>query len=78
MNTYKEEVRYLLKKFVDTYERATGQRIIRNNNPKNYEDVTRLLGSISTELPNTAQQLNHGTHPTQTRRRQTIPTGSMT
>jgi len=63
IKTGKEEIGYLLEKVIDTYERTTGQRIIRNTNPKNYEDIARLLSSISNELPNTAQQLNHDAYP---------------
>lgn len=59
IKTGKEEIRYLLDKVIDTYERATGRRVARNTNPKNYEDVARLLSSISNELPNTTQQLDH-------------------
>ncbi len=59
IKTGREEVGYLLEKVIDTHERATGQRIVRNTNPKNYEDIARLLSSISNELPNTAGQLNH-------------------
>ncbi|MCK8495359.1 hypothetical protein M0L20_26070 [Spirosoma sp. RP8] len=59
----KEEIGYLLEKVIDTYELATGQRIIRNTNPKNYEDIAKLLSSISNELPNTAGQLDHDSYP---------------
>lgn len=55
----KEEIGYLLEKVLDTYEQATDQRNARNTNPKNYEDIARLLSSISNELPNTARQLDH-------------------
>ena len=64
IKTGKEEVRYLLEKVIDTYEHATGQRVVRNTNPKNYEDIAKLLSSISNELPNTARQLNHDSYPT--------------
>lgn len=63
IKTGKEEVRYLLDKVIDTYEHATGQRIVRNTNPKNYEDIAKLLSSISNELPNTAGQLDHDSYP---------------
>lgn len=63
IKTGKEEIGYLLAKVIDTYEYATGQRIVRNTNPKNYEDIAKLLSSISNELPNTSQQLNHDTYP---------------
>ncbi|MFD2936178.1 hypothetical protein [Spirosoma flavum] len=63
IKTGKEEVGYLLGKVIDTYERATGQGVIRNTNPKNYEDIARLLSTISNELPNTAQPLNHDAYP---------------
>ncbi len=63
IKTGKEEVGYLLAKVIDTYERATGQRISRNTNPKNYEEIARLLSLISNELPNTAQALNHDSYP---------------
>ncbi|SOD89636.1 hypothetical protein [Spirosoma fluviale] len=63
IKTGKEEIGYLLEKVIDTYERATGQRIVRNTNPKNYEDIARLLSLISNELPNTAQQLGHDPYP---------------
>jgi len=63
IKTGKEEIGYLLEKVIDTYERTTGQRIIRNTNPKNYEDIARLLSSISNELPNTAPQLVHDPYP---------------
>ncbi|AKD53841.1 hypothetical protein [Spirosoma radiotolerans] len=63
IKTGKEEIGYLLEKVIDTHERTTGQRIIRNTNPKNYEDIARLLSSISNELPNTAQQLDHDLYP---------------
>jgi hypothetical protein len=59
IKTGKEEIGYLLEKVIDTYERATGQRTVRNTNPKNYEEIARLLSLISNELSNTAQQLNH-------------------
>ncbi len=63
LKTGKEEIGYLLEKVIDTYERATGQRIIRNTNPKNYDEIARLLSSISNELPNTAPQLDHDSYP---------------
>ena len=63
IKTGKEEVGYLLEKVMDTYERATGQRVVRNTSPKNYEEIAKLLSSISNELPNTAQQLNHDSYP---------------
>ena len=63
IKTGKEEIGYLLGKVLDTYERATGQQIVRNTNPKNYEDIARLLSSISNELPNTARQLDHDPYP---------------
>lgn len=63
IKTGKEEIRYLLEKVIETYERATEQQIVRNTNPKNYEDIARLLSSISNELPNTAQQLDHDPYP---------------
>ncbi|GAB3768500.1 hypothetical protein GCM10028818_03050 [Spirosoma horti] len=63
VKTGKEEIGYLLEKVIETYERTTGQRIIRNTNPKNYEDIARLLSSISNELPNTDQQLGHDAYP---------------
>ena len=63
IKTGKEEAGYLLEKVIDTYEQATGQRIVRNTNPKNYEDIARLLSSISNELPNTARQLDHDPYP---------------
>ena len=59
IKTGKEEIGYLLDKVIDTYERATDQRIVRNTNPKNYEDIARLLSTISNDLPNTAHPLNH-------------------
>jgi hypothetical protein len=59
IKTGKEEIGYLLEKVIDTYERTTNQRVVRNTNPKNYEDIARLLSSISNELPNTDRQLNH-------------------
>lgn len=63
IKTGKEESRYLLEKVINTYEGVSGQRIVRNTNPKNYEEIARLLSSISNELPNTAQQLNHDPYP---------------
>lgn len=63
IKTGKEEVGYLLEKVIDTYERTAGQQIIRNTNPKNYEAIARLLSSISNELPNTAQHLDHDPYP---------------
>ncbi|MDB5241772.1 MAG: hypothetical protein JWP57_2397 [Spirosoma sp.] len=63
IKTGKEEVGYLLEKVIDTYELSTGQRIIRNTNPKNYEEIAKLLSSISNELPNTDQQLAHEPYP---------------
>lgn len=63
IKTGKEEIGYLLEKVIDTYERAMDQRIVRNTNPKNYEDIARLLSSFSNELPNTALQLNHDPYP---------------
>lgn len=63
IKTGKEEIGYLLEKVFDTYERATGQRIVRNTNPKNYEEIAKLLSSISNELPNTALQLGHDPYP---------------
>ena len=63
IKTGKEEVGYLLEKVIDTYERTTDRRIVRNTNPKNYEGIARLLSSISNELPHTALQLNHDPYP---------------
>ncbi|ADB40130.1 hypothetical protein [Spirosoma linguale] len=63
IKTGKEEIGYLLEKVIDTYERSMGQRITRNTNPKNYEDIARLLSSISNNLPETAQQLVHDSYP---------------
>jgi hypothetical protein len=63
IKTGKEEVGYLLGKVIDTYERTTDQRIVRNTNPRNYEEIARLLSSISNELPTTARQLNHDPYP---------------
>ena len=63
IKTGKEEIGYLLEKVIDTYERATNQRVVRNTNPKNYEDIARLLSSISNELPNTALRLSHDLYP---------------
>ncbi|GAB3946765.1 hypothetical protein GCM10028805_17810 [Spirosoma harenae] len=59
----KEEITYLLGKVIDTYQLATGQQIIRNTSPKNYEDIAKLLSSISYELPNTAHTLKHASYP---------------
>lgn len=63
IKTGKEEIGYLLGKVINRYEQATGQQIVRNTNPKNYEDIARLLSSISNELPNTAHQLDHDPYP---------------
>ncbi|MCX6219103.1 hypothetical protein [Spirosoma sp.] len=62
IKTGKEEIGYLLEKVIDTYERSMGQRITRNTNPKNYEDIARLLSSISNKLSETAQQLVHDSY----------------
>ncbi|QHW00256.1 hypothetical protein [Spirosoma endbachense] len=59
IKTGKEEISYLLEKVIDAYQLATGQQIIRNTSPKNYEDIAKQLSSISHELPNTAQTLKH-------------------
>lgn len=63
LKTGKEEIAYLLEKVMDKYQLATGQRIVRNTNPKNYEEVAKVLSAISNELPNTAQQLDHAPYP---------------
>jgi hypothetical protein len=59
VKTKKEEVAYLLGKVIEQYEQSTGQRIVRNTNRKNYEDLARTLSEISNQLPYTAQQLDH-------------------
>ncbi|QDK77214.1 hypothetical protein EXU85_00840 [Spirosoma sp. KCTC 42546] len=63
LKTGKEEISYLLEKVMEKYQLATGQRIVRNTNPKNYEEVAKMLSNISNELPHTAQQLDHDLYP---------------
>ncbi|QMW02379.1 hypothetical protein [Spirosoma foliorum] len=63
LKTGKEEIAYLLEQVIEKYQLATGQRIVRNTNPKNYEEVAKTLSTISNELPNTAQQLGHDPYP---------------
>ncbi|WP_198175305.1 hypothetical protein [Spirosoma telluris] len=63
LKTGKEEIAYLLDKVIEKYQLATGQRIVRNTNPKNYEEVAKTLSAISNELPNTAQALEHDPYP---------------
>jgi hypothetical protein len=59
IKTGKEEIAYLLKKSVEKYQLTTGHRVICNTNPKNYEDLAKVLSEISNELPHTAQKFNH-------------------
>ncbi|MVM32207.1 hypothetical protein GO755_19320 [Spirosoma sp. HMF4905] len=63
LKTGKEEIAYLLEQVIKKYQLATGQRIVRNTNPKNYEEVAKTLSVISNELPNTAPQLEHDPYP---------------
>ncbi|GAB4019633.1 hypothetical protein [Spirosoma koreense] len=63
IKTGKEEISYLLGKVIDSYQLETGQPVIRNTNPKNYEDIAKRLSAISQELPNTAHRLNHVLYP---------------
>ena len=50
VRTRKEEIVYLLTKVIEKYESQTGQRIVRNSNRKNYEEIARTLSAISNEL----------------------------
>lgn len=63
LKTGKEEIAYLLEQVIETYQLATGQRIVRNTNSKNYEEVAKMLSAISNELPATALQLSHESYP---------------
>lgn len=63
LKTGKEEIAYLLEKVMEKYQLTTGQRIVRNTNPKNYEEVAKMLSAISNDLPITAQRLSHDLYP---------------
>lgn len=63
VRTRKEEIVYLLTKVIEKYESQTGQRIVRNSNRKNYEEIARTLSAISNELPHTAETLGHDPYP---------------
>lgn len=70
LKTGRDEIACLLEKVIEQYELASGQRIVRNTNPKNYEEVAKLLSHISNELPHTAQQLQHAPYPVDANTRQ--------
>ncbi|GAB3561081.1 hypothetical protein GCM10027578_01020 [Spirosoma luteolum] len=52
----------MLETVIDRYEQTTGQSLIRNTSPKNYEPIARLLSAISNELPHTADTLQHDSY----------------
>lgn len=59
----KEEIAYLLGKVIEKFEDETGQKVIRNSNRKNYEEVAQALSVISNQLPTTAEALQHERYP---------------
>jgi hypothetical protein len=59
----KEEIAYLLGKVIEKFEDQTGQKVIRNSNRKNYEEVAKVLSEISNRLPFTAESLEHELYP---------------
>lgn len=59
LKTGKEEILYLLTKVIEKFEAETGNKIIRNSNRKNYEQVARLLSEISNKLPLTSDTFHH-------------------
>ena len=63
IKTGKDEIVYLLKKVIEKYEAQSGQPVTRNSNRKNYEEVAKALSTISNELPNTAETLQHENYP---------------
>lgn len=55
----KEEIAYLLGKVIEKFEAESGQKVVRNSNRKNYEEVAKVLSEISKQLPYTATELLH-------------------
>lgn len=63
VKTGKEEIVSLLTKVIEKFESETGQRIVRNSNRKNYEELAKTLSEISNRLPQTAEELGHDPYP---------------
>lgn len=59
LKTGKDEIVYLLEEVLKKYELTTGEKILRNTNRKNYEDLAKVLSEISNDLPKTAHQKGH-------------------
>lgn len=59
----KEEIAYLLGKVIEKFEYETGQKVVRNSNRKNYEEVAKVLSEISNQLPYTSEALRHEHYP---------------
>lgn len=55
----KEEIAYLLGKVIEKFETESGQKVVRNSNRKNYEEVAKVLSEISNQLPFTSAELRH-------------------
>ncbi|RAI97590.1 hypothetical protein LX64_05098 [Chitinophaga skermanii] len=55
----KEEIVFLLTRVLEKYELESGEKINRNSNRKNYEDVAVLLSEISNELPKNYEHWQH-------------------
>ncbi len=55
----KEEIAYLLGKVIEKFETESGQKVVRNSNRKNYEEVAKVLSEISNQLPFTSAELHH-------------------
>ncbi|MCP9762649.1 hypothetical protein [Lacihabitans soyangensis] len=66
----REEIAYLLGKVIEKFENETGQKVIRNSNRKNYEEVAKVLSEISNRLPYTSAELQHEAYPPETTHRQ--------
>lgn len=59
----KDEIEYLLSQVFKKYELETGNKLNLNTNRRNYEDIARMLSSISNKLPYTAEELGHSYYP---------------
>lgn len=59
----REEIVCLLTAVFEKYENATQHELIRNTNKKNYEEIAKILSTISNQLPYTAETLGHEHYP---------------